>query len=257
MSPPDPADVIMDAQSGGYRPGSPRQRFVSMLLSGGIIVLVVLFAIYQTQVLPRLEEKRSNPMTFNIDESDDEAGAKAPEPQRQEERRERSKPVPQPVQVEVPEEPDDAPVPARKPAFTFMRMSREDMAAADIGGMKSSSTEQVVGGGGTYGPGEGPGGAILYNADWFRKPTDAQLSGYLPAGGPREGWGMIACQTIERYRVENCQILAESPRGSGFGRAVLDAAWQFQVVPPRINGKPKLGEWVRIRIDYGTRNGSD
>lgn len=94
---------------------------------------------------------------------------------------------------------------------------------------------------------------VLHNADWFRKPTDAQLGGYLPQSAAREGWGLVACQTIEKYHVENCRILDESPKGSGFGRAVQNAAWQFLVIPPRVNGKPQIGEWVRIQIDYTER----
>src|SRR3546814_9935806 len=101
-----------------------------------------------------------------------------------------------------------------------------------------------------YGPGEGPGGERLYEADWYRKPTNAELSFYMLANAPSTGWGLIACQTVEHYRVDNCRTLGESPLGSGLARAVRQAAWQFLVRPPRIGGRPVIGAWVRIRIDY-------
>ncbi|GAB7555579.1 hypothetical protein NRB_50990 [Novosphingobium sp. 11B] len=244
------------ADRGGYQSGSPRQRLISSLLSAAIIVIALLIAIYQTAVAP-LREKAKNPVTFNVEGEDADTGAKSPEPAKKAEKVEKDQ-VEQPkVQVETPVQPVEKPTQtAEKPAFSFLKLSKSDMAAADIGGMKSSGSGSPSGGGNsgsTYGPGEGPGGATLYNADWFRRPTDAQLGGYMPANAPPEGWGMVACQTIDHYHVENCQILGESPRGSGFGRAVLNAAWQFQVIPPRINGKPQVGEWVRIRIDYGVR----
>ena len=106
---------------------------------------------------------------------------------------------------------------------------------------------------GAPGSGDGPGGERLYNPDWFRKPTDTELATYLPKRNPGEGWGAIACRTIENHRVEDCQILGESPGGSGYGRAVLNAAWQFQVIPPRVNAKPQIGVWVRIKITYSER----
>ena len=126
-----------------------------------------------------------------------------------------------------------------------VRSSVEQADASGTGGKGQNSAS-------TYGPGEGPGGAKLYNAEWYREPTQAELGTYLPER-MQPGWGMIACQTIERYRVDNCRVLATEPPGSGLGQAIRKAAWQFMVRPPRIDGKPMIGAWVRIRIDFTER----
>ncbi len=100
--------------------------------------------------------------------------------------------------------------------------------------------------------GSGPNGEPLYAAAWYREPYEEELAGYLStASGP--GWALIACRTVPNYRVEDCVPVAEYPRGAGLSRAVLAAAWQFRVRPPRIGGTSKVGEWVRIRIDYEQR----
>lgn len=135
------------------------------------------------------------------------------------------------------------------------------MAAGDIANRPSKQDASGSAGAGqnsgsAYGPGEGPGGVQLYDADWYRKPSDAELASYLPEGAPTKGWGLIACKTVEHYHVENCQTIGEYPLGSGFARAVRSAAWQFLVLPPRINGRPIIGAWVRIRIDYAERSAS-
>src|SRR3546814_18980302 len=72
----------------------------------------------------------------------------------------------------------------------------------------------------------------------------------MPANAPSTGWGLIACQTVEHYRVDNCRTLGESPLGSGMARAVRQAESQFLVRPPRIGGRLVVGAWERIRIAY-------
>lgn len=100
--------------------------------------------------------------------------------------------------------------------------------------------------------GSAPNGQPLYAAAWYREPYPDELAGYLStAEGP--GYALIACRTAPDWRVEDCVGLAEYPSGSNLQRAVLAAAWQFRVRPPRLGGVYKVGEWVRIRIDYTER----
>lgn len=240
----------------GYRPGSPRERVISSALSLAIILIVVLLAIFQAIVPPeRVESKR--PVTFSVSAEDPNKAARSSQsrPKAPQVATRAVKPAtsqPKPIitiqkRVEKPDAEDGIP--------GFIHMSKSDLAAADIGKMKGSAQGAADNGKGNdsrtaYGPGDGPGGVRLYDADWYRRPTNAELSTYMPQNGGIEGWGLIACQTIDRYHVDNCQILGESPRGSGFGRAVQNAAWQFLVKPPRIDSKAQVGAWVRIRIDY-------
>ena len=80
---------------------------------------------------------------------------------------------------------------------------------------------------------------------------EAELRGYLSTAQP--GWGMIACRTVADFRVDDCVALDEYPTNSRLARAVLAAAWQFRVRPPQLGGQMMVGEWVRIRFDYGAR----
>lgn len=146
------------------------------------------------------------------------------------------------------------PVPTNAP-WNVMMLSHDEYAASDISKLPSHADAAAGGGAGTgkgsgaqEGAGEGPGGARLYNAEWVREPTRAELATYLPPHASEGAWGIIACRTVERFHVEDCQELSDSP-GSGMARAIRQAAWQFLVRPPRVDGRPQVGAWVKIRID--------
>lgn len=245
-----------------YMPRDLRRRAVSLLLSLTMVGLIVL-ALMRLGVLPTPEfEEEPNSFTLSPDPT---TGAPAPEPVAPEaERRsgaaaqatpERAEPAP----VE-PDPPVPPPVPAPAPFPDILILDREQFAASDIGRRRGTGQGRADDGGGAdtgadsaavYGPGEGPGGERLYNAEWHREPSRAELAGYLPPGGaPPGSWALIACRTVERYEVENCRTLGESPAGSGLARAMRQAAWQFRVRPPRIGGRPQVGAWVRIRISF-------
>lgn len=237
--------------SGSFSRSDIRERAGGLAFALGLnaLLLLALLTLSPKMLEPPPDER--NPVTFELapgpraeekakaDKS--ERKAKESAPQKRAEAR-----ITPPPPVETPPETLPSPLP-------FMELSRDQLAAADIGRMPAKGQGQGAAQGNSAqvaGPGEGPGGVQLFAAEWYRKPRDAELSPYLPASAPGNGWGEVACKTVDNYRVENCQALGESPRGSGFARAVRLAAWQFQVRPPRVDGKPMIGSWVRIRIDY-------
>lgn len=134
---------------------------------------------------------------------------------------------------------------AHEKSPVLVDMSADELAAADIGNLPKSSGS----GGDSEEVGRAPNGDVLYAAQWARHPTDAELGGYLPANAP-DGYGLVACKTMPDDRVDDCIELDQEPHGSHLASAVRQAAWQFRVRPPRKNGRPLIGAWVRIRIDY-------
>jgi protein TonB len=156
-------------------------------------------------------------------------------------------PLPKPV-IELPPRP-----------LQMIEVTREEYKSADISKLGTAGGGQRQGPEMAEGPrpgdsarvGTAPNGEPLYAAEWYREPTNTELHAYLPKRMPDSGgWGMIACKTAPRFRVEDCVELGQAPAGSHLAGAVRQAAWQFLVRPPRIGGKPMIGEWVRIRIDY-------
>lgn len=146
---------------------------------------------------------------------------------------------------------------------SFIQLSRSQMAALDISGLPSQPRPAAPSKG-LMGPvdhgvpgdskrvGTAPNGQPMYAASWYREPYDEELRGYLSlAQGP--GWALITCRTVPDFKVDDCVGLDEYPSGSKIQRAVLAAAWQFKVRPPQVGGISRVGDWVRIRIDYEDR----
>ena len=167
---------------------------------------------------------------------------------------------PQPPQPAVasphPPQPQATPPP-------FIQMSRNQMASLDISGLPSQPRPAAPSKG-LMGPvdhgvpgdskrvGTAPNGQPMYAASWYREPYDEELRGYLSlAHGP--GFALITCRTVPDFKVDDCVGLDEYPSGSQIQRAVLAAAWQFKVRPPQVGGISRVGDWVRIRIDYTDR----
>lgn len=219
------------------------QRGVAFLLTLAVHALVLaLFLWFRSDPVPVSEERAPTSFTLLPEPSQEKQQAKT-----QAERKASSAPAVRPAPAPVTPKPVDEPP-------ILIPMDKDVYAAADIGklpaGNKGMGSEGAIDSAGLIGPGDGPGGVRLFNAEWVRHPSDAELAGYMPPNAPSTGWGLVACKTVANNRVENCQALGESPLGSGFARAVREAAWQFLVLPPRINGRPVVGAWVRIRIEY-------
>jgi len=227
--------------SSDWRRRSARQRALAIGLTLAAELIFVILLLGLAPKLIETVETPNQPLSFDLATPTPEA-KKAPRP-KPKAKSMKSASAPAKARLVIP---PTTPL-AKSPLVV---MSKEDLAAADIsklGTRGERGTSSAV----AMGPGEGPGGAHLYKAEWVVEPTHGQLAYYLPGPVEDGSWAEIACKTIENYRVENCSLLRESPPGSGLARAMRLAAWQFKVRPPRIDGKPLVGTWVRIHFDFG------
>jgi len=224
---------------------TPLRRRASGFALALAVNLLLLLVLRGLGVLPPLPQAPSRALVVDLVPESTRPAAPPSKPARVKPR-EATRPIPprrRPPQIPALK----SPIPPLRP-LNMIEMTREEFAAADVRNLPKAGT-----GTGSAGDseevGRGPHGEILYAAEWARKPTNAELGGYLPANAP-EGSGLVACKTIPGNRVDNCIELGDTPRGSRLARAVRLAAWQFRVRPPRKDGRNMVGEWVRIRIDY-------
>lgn len=236
--------------------------------AGGVILALVaellfVLALLSLSIAPPAEKREESLMTvFGV----------TPEPSAEKTEQDSPKPAENASRSPQPTESEESPVETPSPVVSPQPsptpppvVSLPSPLPAPASPPTAPKARAVIKPGRVYGPvdkgvpgdservGSGPNGEPLFAAAWYREPYDDELKGYLStARGP--GSALIACRTVSDFRVEDCYEIAESPQGSGIARAVLAAAWQFRVRPPRVGGVSKVGEWVRIRIDYGLRD---
>jgi hypothetical protein len=230
--------------SSDWRRSSLRRRATAIGLT---LAAELLFLLILLELNPDLPSKiSSRPPAITLDLSPQSPATRTRAPRRT------TKATAQPQAANP--KPTVQPKPPKLPPSPLIPLSKSEMAASDISNLGSRAPGAAAGSGDSQaavGPGEGPGGAHLYKAEWYREPTNGELAYYLPKTGVDRGsWAQIGCKTVEHYHVENCILLGESPMGSGLARAIRLASWQFLVRPPHVDGKPLVGSWVRIRIDF-------
>ena len=241
--------------------GLLRRRGAAALLALGIELLLALLLFYLAPPLPsRKEERRTTVFGIEAPKSADSPDRKpadkqakpAARAQRAQAQPRTQPPPPVPLPIETP-------VPAGPPSF--LKLSRNDYQQGDIakvpshGPVRSESNEvaeNVAHDDDSPILGTGPNGEPYYGAEWYRKPTAAMFAPYLPRGWAKNGTGKVLCRMDASYRLEDCRILDESPKGSGYGYATLQAAWQFRMIPPRRGGKVVPNARILIDVTYST-----
>jgi TonB family protein len=89
--------------------------------------------------------------------------------------------------------------------------------------------------------------------DWSSKPVPADLARLYPRKALARrlgGMAVMQCRVGQSGTLSGCAILRETPRGLGFGKAVLEMAPLFQMKPMSKDGKPVAGGIVRIPVKF-------
>jgi protein TonB len=243
------------APPGSVRPPL-RERATSLVLAVAFTLLMIAAMLALNGTAQQRPQFKGSPVMLDLKDDEDAADA-TPKPS--------PKPAParpEPAAAQPPEPPRPVPPPLPVPediSTHYIHLTPQENQAADISkhprvAMSSGSTSVGMQQGSSAGDsrpiGTAPNGQPLYAAQWYRRPTDAELAYYLPPHMPSHGIGVVACRTIANHHVDDCVELGSSPAGSHLAGAVRQAAWQFLVRPPRLGGKELVGAWVSIEIDY-------
>lgn len=94
---------------------------------------------------------------------------------------------------------------------------------------------------------------VVTKPDWATKPVPADLADVYPPAAEKSGLGgraTIECRVATDGLLAHCRLLAEDPRGAGFGEAALKLSQRFRMKPMSRDGHPVAGGVVRIPIMF-------
>ncbi len=235
-------------QTESDRPAPLSRRAIGAILAIAIEALIIVLLIFSGQRVFVAGPQQTGLKTFTVGSKPDVTPSTQTEKKKKRTVTKPKTPPPPAARPLVPPTPL-GPIPG------MLTLSRKDYAKSDIGKIESKADQVAEQGDSASGDsddsvamGSAPNGEPLYNAEWYREPTDAELAFYIPKN-LHSGAALIACKTAARYRVEDCVVLGDAPPGTGLARGIREAAWQFRVRPPRKGGKDLIGAWVQIRFD--------
>ena len=226
----------------------PARRVSGFVLAVGINLLVLLALLGISGIRPVAMKDDGGTLVFDVAREDDQAAAKPEAQPERPKQQQRERPVVPPPDIVLPVKPTITPPETN---LDLIELTKEELSTTDKA-MAENSAPAASAGSGTGGDsavvGKGPRGETLYAAEWVRRPTRQEINHYLPANAS-PGYGVIACKTYPRYRVDDCYRMGSVPASAQLDKVLMNAAWQFKVRPPRKNGQLMVGEWVQIRFD--------
>jgi len=101
---------------------------------------------------------------------------------------------------------------------------------------------------------------VVIPPDWRKLPDGFSYIQVYPAAAREAnviGKVRLGCNVSAQGKLEQCQLLMQSPPGWGFGAAALAMTKSFSWRPETVNGVPVGGIPVVIPFDFGASSGED